>query len=346
MSLVTLGHVPGMPGVRSKLTGGNHRIVFKGPWERLNPGGAVIDGAESRDPDNTGDVNVLRPGLIMGKITSGGKYAPSILGIAGEALDGAETELTVAAGVVTELVRRVGSSGTFKLTGPDVAAGTVRTQTITYSGATGTTITITAPGTASVWTLTPISGTDGGTFKLKVTLPDGSYETTAAITFSATGATFQSNIDTALEALTILPDTAVTVSSVDTTGVSTITWLSSLGAVQMEVVEDRLTDGSVFLGQAQMVETTPGVNGEFIAGSYIQPTDGSETPITLIPDGFGMLVTSYDGDTDLDTPFPEFPVGGLIDASQIINWSSDTSLQAWLYAQLKAAGNFVLDHQF
>lgn len=136
--------VNGLPGVSAVRTA-TPRIIFKGGIvEEYLPGGKIINGTKSRDPDNVGDENVLRCGLVMGKITATGKYAPSILGRTNLAYTAGGTTLTVQARLVTELVRRIGSSGTFKIFGPPTAAGVVASETVTYSAASGTTVTITA----------------------------------------------------------------------------------------------------------------------------------------------------------------------------------------------------------
>ena len=129
------------------------RIVLKTfAGVELFPGGKIIDGSLSRDPGNTGDVDVLRAGVLMGKITTGGKYAPSIIGPSTSAFTAAETRIKVGLATATEIVRRIGATGTFKITGPPAAAGTVDTSAITYSAVDVTTgyITVTALGTTFI----------------------------------------------------------------------------------------------------------------------------------------------------------------------------------------------------
>lgn len=224
--------VPGMPRIGSDIEA-THRKVFEGVWsESYLPGGEIIDGAESRDPGNT-PIYVLRPGTLMGKITSGGKYAPSVLGTLQSAYTSGGTELTVTAAQATEIVRRVGSSGsgTLKAIGPPSAAGTVAETSVTYSA-----------------------------------------------------------VNT-------------------TTGVITITDL--------------------------------GVNK--VAGTLITAADGSETPITMVPDGYGIRVVDTDGTTDLDVPFAHLPVGGSVIDSQLLPWPADTSVRQWIRDGLSTTsrGKFV-----
>lgn len=143
------------------------RHVFKGMPTFLRGSILQIDGATSADAGNTGDVRYLRAGKLMGKITSGGQYAPSIMGVTTGAVDGADTSISAAAATVTELVRRVGASGTFKLVGPAAAAGTVVVTTVTYSAASGTTITVTAPAVDAI-SGSFICPTDGSEFPVTI----------------------------------------------------------------------------------------------------------------------------------------------------------------------------------
>lgn len=234
-------YVPGLPGVRAAKTA-THRIVFRGGYiPTLLPGGKIIAGACSRDPLNTGNVDVLRAGVLMGKISTVVNslgtvnfYAPSIIGVTTNAEAIGATTIEAGATVVTELVRRCGSSGTFLLVGPPTAGGTVQQETVTYSAASGTSITATA------------------------------------------------------------------------------------------------------------------INNAYVAGSFICPTDGSGTPLTLVPDGYGIKTTDVDGTTNLDVPFAEMPVEGILQSSQIVNWPSDVSLRRWIQARLNDVdgGQFTFDGRY
>lgn len=150
-----------MPGINSQVIGltgmraaktVSHRMITRGGWvPDILPQGRVIAGACSRDPGNTTDVTRLRAGLLMGKIASVVNslgtvdfYAPSVLGVTTNAEAVGSTSIQASAAVVTELVRRCGTSGTFKLTGPGSASGVIVTETVTYSAASSTNITVTA----------------------------------------------------------------------------------------------------------------------------------------------------------------------------------------------------------
>lgn len=230
------GYVPGLPGVRASKTA-THRIVFRqGDWDSSLSLGKIIDGSESRDPTNTGDLDVLRPGTLMGMITASGLYAPSFVGAITGAYTSGGTTLTVSAAAAVELDRLVGQAGTAELVavGPPSAAGTVAVTSITHSA-----------------------------------------------------------IDTSTGAITV----------------------SSLGVNK-------------------------------IAGTLIGVNDGRYTPLTLIPDGYGVKVTDTDG-TSIDVQFARFPIAGVITASQILpTWPSDTSLQAWIRDAMSTYGKFVFDYGY
>lgn len=121
-----------------------HRIVLKSDQGvAFLPEGKTIDGALSRDPLNTGDLDVLRAGMLMGKITASNKYAPSVLGLTTNAEAASSVSIEVSAATAVELVRRLGTTGTFNLTGPPTAGGTVITEVVTYTAVNTTTGVIT-----------------------------------------------------------------------------------------------------------------------------------------------------------------------------------------------------------
>jgi hypothetical protein len=167
------------------------RNVF---WQRGTDtylgGGLTISGQCSRDTSNTANTSVLQAGLLMGRITTVvnslgtiGYYANSVIGSLNGAILAGATSITVAAAVVTELVRRCGTTGTFTLTGPPTANGVVSSETVTYSAASGTTITCTATANAYV-TGSLIGPTDGSqvpmTFIDDLTLGLNVVDTTGA----------------------------------------------------------------------------------------------------------------------------------------------------------------------
>lgn len=138
------------------------------------PGGVFIDGAKSRDSGNTGDLGVLRAGLLMGKVTTDDDWAPTILGVSTGAYTSGGTSITVSAAQATEIVRRVGSTGNLRYVGPPTAAGTVAVSgAIAYSAVNTTTGVIT---TADIGA-DKIAGTfvcaNDGTHLPRSFIPDG-----------------------------------------------------------------------------------------------------------------------------------------------------------------------------
>jgi hypothetical protein len=90
--------------------------------------------------------------------------------------------------------------------------------------------------------------------------------------------------------------------------------------------------------KAAVTRTTAGVDGRFIAGSYVQPTDGSETPVTLFEDTFGYWVANPVTLQRISIQLPRLLTGAEIRTAMIIGYGLDTSLNAWLKAQLRNAG--------
>lgn len=107
------------------------------------------------------------------------------------------------------------------------------------------------------------------------------------------------------------------------------------------------------------VNTTTGVvtitatGVAYLANSFVCGQDGSQTPLTLIPDGYGILVTDNDFITRLTVQFPQFPIAGVIDPTKIIAGTTaygslDSSLQNWIKTNLSTAsgGKFVFTDLF
>ena len=221
------------PGVATGKTFA-YRKLLKGSDAKYLPVGVFVDGSLSRDPLHTSYLDVLRAGTILGKKSTGDLYAPSIIGVLSSAYNaaGTTTVMDLSVADATELVRRIGTSGTFHISGPPSAAGTMSAyQDVTYS--------------------------------------------------------------------------AVNL----TTGVVTITAIAASN----------------------------------IAGSFIQPDDGSEVPRGLINREDGIKVTDEDDD-DID-PSCELLVGGTLYSSQIIRWPSNAVLRQWLKDTLNAtaAGSYLFD---
>lgn len=340
-----------LPGVGNERSFGFRRLMLSGLPLYL-PGGVVVDGSKSRDPLNTGDVHTLRAGMLMGKITATKKWAPSILGLLTAAYaNDAGTTLTVSAATAAEIVRRIGTSGTFKITGPATAGGTVRTLTVTYSAVNTSTgaITITALGTDiaavnDVQTMTLQDGADGGTVKIKY-----GNAVTDALAFNVAAADLQTAVRSLHDDLA-----ATVVSTVGGVGVDYVFTTAGVACGDIEIVEDMITDGGV-LEPATILHTTQGVaaavnlDGRQVAGALIQPTDGSETIRGILGIESGLKVTD-DDEANIDVACNRLVIGsgdGVVSAAQILNYSSEASLKAYIKVALRAVGqSYVFDDDF
>lgn len=112
---------------------------------------------------------------------------------------------------------------------------------------------------------------------------------------------------------------------------------SANGVVASETVTYSAASGTAI--------TATAIANAYVAGSFICPTDGSQTPMSFLPDGWELKVTDLDGASQ-DQPWGQIPIGGVIDSSQLINWPSDTSLRTWIVNRLNdiPLGKFVFDH--
>ena len=75
----------------------------------------------------------------------------------------------------------------------------------------------------------------------------------------------------------------------------------------------------------------------FIAGTLVCPADGSQVPKCLIEKEDGIEIMDRFGNY-YNAQFPQPLVGGAIESCEIVNYPSDTGLQAWLKNQLRAVG--------
>ena len=172
--------VPGIPGFRAAVTSAYRRVSVDGAmlFAALD---RLIDGTKSRDPLNTGDVDRLEAGLLMGIVTATGKYAPSILGLTtgtnaqnGTAYTSGGTSIAVAPATAVEIARRIGSSGTLTYVGPPSAAGTVAVlSSISFSAInTSTGVITTSTLGANLVNGSLVCDTDGSHVPVTV-IPDG-----------------------------------------------------------------------------------------------------------------------------------------------------------------------------
>ncbi len=143
----------GKPGVVGNYDSQPREVFYSGrEFAQFWPPPVTIDGTNSSNPLNAPYVWLLWAGTLMGQITATSKYANSVIGLTGAAAASAATSVSTDVNTAAEIVRRIGASGTFKLTGPPAAGGTVATQVVTYSAVNTTTgvITCTALSAAAV----------------------------------------------------------------------------------------------------------------------------------------------------------------------------------------------------
>jgi hypothetical protein len=153
----------GKPGVVGNYDSQPREVFYSGrQFAQFWAPPVTVDGTNSSNPLNAPYTWLLWAGTAMGRVTATGKYANSIIGLTGAAIASGATSITTDVNTAAEIVRRIGATGTFKLTGPPATAGTVATQVITYSAVNTTTgvITCTASSAAAV-SASFIQPTDG-----------------------------------------------------------------------------------------------------------------------------------------------------------------------------------------
>ena len=222
-----------MPGIGSDIVAPIREVFIKAPSEQLQfPLGAAIDGTKSRDPGNPVRVDVLRPGLLLGRVTGSNKYATSVLGQLEAALTSSGTTLKTSSTTATEISRRIGATGTFKVTGPPTAGGTVRTLTATYS-AVGA-----GAGVNEVQTIANATAGTSGTFRLGITLPSGIVAWTTAIAYGASAATISTALDVATGVTAGVVCTGTTPWSTTNTGTFTFSGTGYAALAQQPIQVD------------------------------------------------------------------------------------------------------------
>jgi hypothetical protein len=342
-----------IPGIYTSRTATARQVLLTVDSAVYLAGGKIIDGSQSRDPRNTGDVDVLRNGMILGKRTENDLFAPSIIGKMTASSSATETTLTVSTATGTELDRRIGAGGVFKVVGPPTRGGTVATRACSYSGtAAGGTITLASNSAVQeVQTGTPSAEPASGTYTISY-----NGETTDAIAYNAAVATIQAALD-GLPNVTA-SDITVSDSSIQSGDAITYTFANTLGNVEMLTHNTALLlNSSAEQVNVTMAETTPGeitgnstLGATFIADSLIMPADGSEHPLTILADQkYGLQVTEIkDRTTNVDVEFSPL-IGGQIKSSQMVDYPDEQSLRTWLKeTKLNAAnaGRFRFDDDY
>lgn len=125
----------GTPGFGTEKESAHRRVLISDHGAVIYPAGVLVDGDNARDPDNTGDLDVLRAGVMLGKITASQKIGASVLGKSASDYAAGGATLTVTAQCAVEINRRFGSSGSEEIliVGAATAAGTVNEEAIDHS---------------------------------------------------------------------------------------------------------------------------------------------------------------------------------------------------------------------
>ncbi len=339
-----------VPGFGTTRTATPRQILATLAGALYLPGGKVISGANSRDPNNGAvgiDAATLRAGMVMGMRNNDEKYAPSIIGLLTVAGTAAGATITTSAAAGDEVARRITAGGIFKVVGPPTDGGTVAVMNnLSFSAEAAGVITLAANvAVAEVQTCTIDALMTAGTY----TYTYKGY-TTAAIAFNA------SNVDQTA-ALELLPSvtagdiTPEAANEPDADATQTFTFANTLGNVPMLSLDISNCTGPTTVAWA---ETTPGelvgaatLGADCAIGSMIMPADGSEAPKGFIVEETGIKVTDIDS-LNIDAQLPKLLIGGIIKASQIIDYSADSVVRTWLKNQFNAAtaGRFTFDDDF
>lgn len=334
----TTRYLGNRPGIGTKVDAA-FRLISPTGQLVFKPGPAgTLNGAKSRDPGNSPETYVLRAGTLLAKNASTGRYAPWAIGSAAAELAGAGVTLTVSAAEAAELVRRVGTTGTFVLTGPNRAGQTVVQRTVTYSSVNTSTgaITITALGNVNqVERIRFNTASTGGNLQLTVQLTNGTTATTANIAWNATDATYLASINSALDTTTGVVGGIVATASagIDTDIEITLTYSGTgyAGKSWTPAVVAAFPTGST----AATYMPFQAASGTFVAGSVVSEA-GWTAPVTVVPDGPGINLTA----SGLDTDF-RVPVGGVLTGSLCLPWPADAALRQWIRASMNADGGGV-----
>lgn len=292
-----------------------------------------IDGTASRDPDNTGSISLLRAGLLLGKETATGLYANSIIGLTNGNYTAGATTLTLTPQAATEVIRRIGATGSFTLVGPPVSGDTVQTYTVAYSAGNGTSgaMTITAlPAVNQIELLTVTAGNGTGNYTLGY---EGQY--TGNIAYNGNATTIQSALVTLFNARGqgsgwITPTVA-----------GTNPWTITLNGTVPGQQFSELTYVNSMGGNSTMsIVDVTATTTQVVVGSLVMPTDGSQVPKIPLVTEYGVDVTDINGNS-INQRVDFYPLSGDFLTANLINFTTcDAGCQAYLKQQLRAVGQF------
>ncbi len=82
------------------------------------------------------------------------------------------------------------------------------------------------------------------------------------------------------------------------------------------------------------VITCSAISAAAVAGSFVQPTDGSETIVTVLANRWGVKVTDQSS-ASTDVLEDQLLLAGHVKTANVLNYPTDTSLIAWVKAALR-----------
>lgn len=207
-------------------------------------------------------------------------------------------------------------------------------------------VTITAPSVNEVQTVSFAGITAGtlsaGAFGLRILDANGVWQEFAGLAAATSASSLQTLINTAMGTNAVV--VAATVSSTLAGGFSlTFSGTGYAGLpqtlAQVDLAQTALVSGST-APTVVVTRTTAGVDGTFPAGSFVQPNDGSQTPVCLLEDPWGYWIVNYPQLNRISIELPRILVGPAnIRTAMIVNYPSGTALKAWLKAALRTVGS-------
>jgi hypothetical protein len=91
-------------------------------------------------------------------------------------------------------------------------------------------------------------------------------------------------------------------------------------------------------GTTYTITLYAGLSYALVTNSLVMPADGSQTIRTFVDNETGIRVTDGGGN-GMDVPLWHIPfAGGIVIASNIVNYPADAALQTWVKAQLNSVG--------
>lgn len=320
----------GVPGIGVAKAVAFNFVSYDGNLVYL-PAGGLVKQAKGYNPFNSDNLRLITVGTLMAQHPTNFDYAPWIIGVTSGAITGGATSLTISAASAVELVRRIGSTGTFVLTAPPAASGVTRQVTVTYSAVNTSTgvVTITAIGVNQVEQIDFNAASTAGNLKLNVQIPAGTYVTTANIAWNATDATYLASINSALDTATGVVGgiVASAIPATDTDLGIRLTY-SGTGYAGLAWNPAEVALFPTSSTSAIYTPITTAVNGAAIAGATVSEANYS-IPVTVVGDDNPILMHAS-GDND----WPRIPMAGILKESKIANLPTDASFKLWVEQQM------------